>query len=927
MANINEILGKQINSVKQLKDEIKNLQNSLLGVDKDSAEFAKTSAQLAAAQDELTKITRAGKEENLAAKDSIVGMQQEYKKLYDQYKLLSDEQRNSDFGKNMAASLETLSNKLNETKQGVGNFKDNIGRYTDSVTAAFSKMGLSVGALQGPLKTATVGFKGLNTVMKANPIGIIITALTALVALFMKVKDAIGKNEELQMRYNEAMAKLQPIADAVSNGLDKLASVLVGMIEKLTSAVQKVREFGAGLTDFLGITKDAKSNLQEQAKIYDDIAKSQSNLTKMKREYAQLNSKDKSRVEALREEASETTNLQEKNRLLNEAKTIQAEIDQRNIEIAQEELRILEEQSTLTANDAAMNDRLAAATVKVSEAEAAAASNARRFNKELKSTTSTTSTATKSLTNYREEAKKIYEQTVEDSKTEIQKLTEKYEKEKRLLEKYHYDTKLLTQKYNADMVKIIKSNADKELEKAKAQREKEKKNREEYLTSLNQMMVNYYKNQSNGKVFYKDASDILDSLIKDVETQINGKKDAFGRMWSTIFQFIPLDKIGDYEAVNNALNLLDIDDKDKEEILKEWNTITEEIWDTLTSNIIKKTNTLNDVFGLNIEYIRDFGGAIDTLVKSDLDDNLDSFSNGLENLMYTFFDTGAKELGPLSEEFNNLYTETILENEYKVLDATARTYREAIDGLDMSLEEKTELYRTYYAVIAEMESRWQALMDLDTQRTQEMIENLTDTIANLSSTLGTIKSSYDTLIDSELKAGKIDEQQARAKKKRLLDLEKAQTAFSIASIAADAATGLFTIWKGYATEVGTVNPQTAAAAGPGAAPALAALNTKSLVSAIAKSASLAATATAQIMAARNGYVADVNNFAGDSSSSSSASVGTTPYIIDSTPYSYTRTVQTQEDVDELNSRPIWVSVSDLESGLNQRVQVVGESSF
>ena len=106
MATINEILGKNIDSIKALKTEIKSLQDSLIGLDAESQEFKDTSYKLAAAQDELTKVTRAGKEENIAAKDSIVGMQQEYKKLYDTYKMLTDEQRNSDFGKNMAASLE-----------------------------------------------------------------------------------------------------------------------------------------------------------------------------------------------------------------------------------------------------------------------------------------------------------------------------------------------------------------------------------------------------------------------------------------------------------------------------------------------------------------------------------------------------------------------------------------------------------------------------------------------------------------------------------------------------------------------------------------------------------------------------------------------------------------------------------------------------
>ena len=128
-------------------------------------------------------------------------------------------------------------------------------------------------------------------------------------------------------------------------------------------------------------------------------------------------------------------------------------------------------------------------------------------------------------------------------------------------------------------------------------------------------------------------------------------------------------------------------------------------------------------------------------------------------------------------------------------------------------------------------------------------------------------------------------------------------------------------------ETGTINPQTAAAAGPGAAVALGALNTKSLVSAIAKTASLAATAAAQIAAARNGQIASNNNFAAEGGGGGgSVSVGATPALIDTTPYTYSRTVQTAEEEDRLNA-PIFVTVTDIEEGLGHKATVTNESSF
>ena len=163
----------------------------------------------------------------------------------------------------------------------------------------------------------------------------------------------------------------------------------------------------------------------------------------------------------------------------------------------------------------------------------------------------------------------------------------------------------------------------------------------------------------------------------------------------------------------------------------------------------------------------------------------------------------------------------------------------------------------------------------------------------------------------------------------MLVLERLERDFAIATIAADAATGAVKIWKGWATETGTINPETAAAYGPGAAGALAVLNTKSTISAIAKTVGLAATATAQIAAAQGKYVVAKNNMQAEEGGGGGGSVGVgaTPALIDSSSYTYAREMQTLSAIDEINNRQYFVSVVDIESALNQKVIVTDESSF
>ena len=893
MASIEEILGKQINSVKALKAEIKSLQDSLVGLDAESQEFKDTTTKLTAAQDELNKVTKAGKQENDAAKDSIVGMKNEYKALYDQYKLLSDEQRNSGFGKEMAASLETLSQKINETQKGVGSFKDNIGNYAGSVQDAFNKMGMSVGALKGPLDAAKSGGIGLNTVFKTLAKNPILLAITAIVAILAKAAAAIKDNEELTNRLKEAMAAFKPVIDAVANAFDFLAGIIVKVVEGMAKVGEKILSIIPGY--------------REAAKSHKELAKATDELTKKQRENNVVNSQKQAEIERLREEASATDDVVEKKRLLEEAKAKQAEVDEANIAIAQEELRVLEEYAAKTANSAAENDKLAEAQKKVNDAIAQGERNARMYNKQLDNVTKSTRSATSSGKNYREEAKKLHQQLIDDNKDEITKLTEKYEKEKKLLEKYHYDTTLLTKKYNTDVNKIIKEQEENRRETILAGYRQERSDVENQLNYL----------RKSGNAWFADswqAGNLKNVIIPEVK----GISDAVDYIFNNLDDHV-------------ATTLEDILNTDGFKGLgKEYDVLKEKV-DIVNAKYGLSITTLNNLkttlSELNEEQVILMGKATMETHAKNVSDSL------IQAYKWAFVQI--KELG-IGKETRDLFdpgtwnfdyiTEHMLEKEYGRLNEEKKAYEIELANFKGTQDQKLEMLQNYYSVVEEMENRHRELSELNQQRTQEMVNNLADAMDNIGGALSTVKGSYESLIDSELKAGKIDETQAKDKKKRMRDLEIAQQAFAIATIAADAASGLFTIWKGYATETGVINAQTAAAAGPGAAAVKAGLDAKSLVSAIAKSVSLASTATAQIMAARNGIVTAVNNFSAESGGGS-VGVAATPYVIDSAPYEYARTIQTQDDEDYLNQRPIVCSIVDIEDAMDARKVRVTESSF
>ena len=930
MADINEILGRQINSVKELKTAIKELQDSLVGVDAESEEFKTTTQQLSAAQEELNKVTRAGKADTDAAKDSIVGMKNEYKALYDQYKLLSDEQRNSDFGKNMASSLETLSTKINEAQKNVGSFKDNIGRYSEGVTDAFNKMGVSAGALKGPLQAAKVGTVGLNGAFKALAANPIMLAITAIVAILVKAAAAIKKNEELTNRLREAMAVFKPILDAVANAFDFLAGIIVKVVEGLSKVAEKIMSVIPGM--------------REAIKSHKDLAKATNDLTKAQRENSVVASQKQAEIERLREEASATEDVAEKRRLLEEAKAMQAEVDQREIELAQEELRILQEYGEKTANAAEENEKLAAAQKKVNDLIAQGERNQRMYNKQLDATTKKTSSSTSArktaIDEEKKKAQELHEQLIENNKTEITKLTEKYEKEKKLLEKYHLDTSLLTKKYQKDMQEEMAKTtrrylegSNRSLEAIKAWSDLDKElNDYMYGPMYNlEERVKELETTVPGRLNKIDAA--FDKFLESIE----GNAPLMEAAWKAYFNVDSKTIASDFQAVVDAvtyeMDKLSINFPEKAaEMKKALDALLEfgpEKWAEGLKEVEITSQELEKLNGISLDKIADIETQLDLLPKK-----IKEVQDELSQLRIDKVIKDSDEAS-LNLELDKILTGTFREleilraqNEAESLDAQKKAYEKEIVEFKGTQDKKLELMSAYYEVLQKMQENQLALEELNRQRTEEMFESLIDLSDRMAGSLSTYRSSQEQLIESQVKAGYIDEKEAKKKKKRLLDLQRVERDFSIATITADAAAGIFSVWKGYATEVGVINPQAAAATTAGGPAVLAALNTKSLITAIAKTASLATTAAAQIAAAQNGYVTAKNNFSAESGggSSSSAGVGATPVVVDSTPYTYTRTIQTQDEKDELN-RPIYVTVTDIQEGLDHKAQVTDESSF
>ena len=240
--------------------------------------------------------------------------------------------------------------------------------------------------------------------------------------------------------------------------------------------------------------------------------------------------------------------------------------------------------------------------------------------------------------------------------------------------------------------------------------------------------------------------------------------------------------------------------------------------------------------------------------------------------------------------------------------------------------EKLALKQKYYDEEARMrEESLQAEIE-KAEKEREMYEQKYDSInknidANVSllDSVGALSNAIAQNIERTKDDEKTTAKAAEKKKKQLIALQKVQLAVSLLAIAGETASGIMSLWKAYAGKTAANNTLVLP-------PAIAAANAVDLASTIAQTVGMATMGAANMAAAIGGYISNVKSIKGGEEGGGGAAAVAAPAQIDTTAYTYTRQLQTQEEEEALN-RPIWVSVSDIERGLNSVKVREEESTF
>lgn len=872
--------GNAVANLKELNEYIKELKKTMNEAEIGSGEFKKAQDELDNAILKQKQIMNGAANENKAAAGSFNDLNNQLRELKEAWKATGDAVERAKIGEKVNAVKE----QINEMNHSIGNFQDNVGNYAGSLSPLFDAlgskidglggklgdmtgtlgaMGFSVNGLVNPIKAVDSGFK----LLSANPI---IAAITLLIGLFLKVKDAIAANEDLQRRWNVAMAAFQPIINAAKNALDALANAVVWVAEKVSG--------------FISLFSEASKETTE-------LAAAQDKLNMSKREFKGNENAMRAEAKALKLQAKETDDLNEKLRLLNESRAKLKATNQQAVDLAAEELRIAEEQAKLAPNSKEDNEKIAELKQKLGQAQeklnqedteyVELIKSADNGLKKLNTTTGTAADKTKELAN---EVEKMEQTIADSSKSQVQKLEEEKNKWVEIYKQLKKNTKALEEYY------------DKKIAKAK---EEEQKTRSASIKTSRQSFSDIENEIAQITGTDTQGTDLADKWLGSLEKVKNVYKDLPAEMKKEL-----LGQAKQNDAVNKAYT---------EYILSEFFPKKKEIdpyrmqWVDNVAASINDKSTYDDIRKalkeLSKGVAQDFSpeGFLNILPEGSI-----SFSSFFRD----------DQIKALKQEyisiFNELQEKMADENTDQSVITGLRDRLNAQVSIIQNLQQERDIYEEIVALAVKLNSQAAAKsaneiwterffgtktdkngFATDGEKLGKALRNATKVWQDygdaVSTVLETIGDAWQKNLERQVKAGKMTEDEA---KKQFKMIQAMQYSLSVINAAAS----IVSIWSD--PEMGVYQK-------------------------IATTVAVAAQNAAELVAIATTQFGDMS-----ASASAGAAANYTPAVInDTNPLNYTRNFTTAEERDEINNQNIWVSVGEIADAERKRKVKVAESRF
>ena len=478
---LNEILRiDDTTTLQDFRNKIRELREEISRLKLEGKDYTKQAEEINVVQGHLSEVMNASKKYTADAEGSFNALNAQLRQLKEQWKATGDEAKRAALGE----EINKVKGQMNTMNESIGNYQHNVGNYTNSIVDAFKQMGISFGStstkfasmagiLTGGLSKLGGAFKSLWGVLKANPIGIVLVAIGGLVGAFSKLRDAIRKNEESELRWHEAMAAFQPIKDKFTNWLDEAAQGFVNLAAAVADAWEWLRKTYAAYTDYMGYTTGRKERVESEQAFAREVGRAEGKLVQLERQTKKLNATDEVTLTQARELASMTSDRAKQVEYLTAAKEAQQRINERNVKLAEEEYNLLKMQTSTTNNSIEVNNKLNDAEVKVIQTKANGNLALIRLNRQITNSNATLSKHkeavdedAKALEKMREaslraaeaeaqRAQEVYQESLEALKSETEKEEEEYQKRRQLLVEHNLSTEALDAEHHRKEVEML----------------------------------------------------------------------------------------------------------------------------------------------------------------------------------------------------------------------------------------------------------------------------------------------------------------------------------------------------------------------------------------------------------------------------------------------------------------------------------------
>lgn len=258
--------GGAITNIKDFKQHIEDLKGKLLGLEKGTEEYKKIADELRSSQEKLNEVMDVAKGKGESVTGSYDNLVATMRELQKQWRATGDAAERSKLGEKI---LE-INNQLKELDASTGNFKRNVGDYSNAFEKAFdkalgglSKSGGIVGQLAGNIKnlipvikattqTATTGLKGIKKALAATGIGLVVTILGEIAAhwedIYKWVTKLIGKQKDYTSEVMKSKDELEEfnkeLTDKnVQDSIDILILKIKGVGDEAINTARKLQVF------------------------------------------------------------------------------------------------------------------------------------------------------------------------------------------------------------------------------------------------------------------------------------------------------------------------------------------------------------------------------------------------------------------------------------------------------------------------------------------------------------------------------------------------------------------------------------------------------------------------------------------------------------------------------------------------------------